>query len=121
MPFDPISPHYQRIREQIAHDIAAGVPQADEKFPSEREMIERFGCTRVTLRQALQQLEAEGLVYRENRRGWFVSPRRIRYDPTRISGFMDYVSAQGRTPRTECLHAQLRPAGDWLARRMGLA
>ena len=27
-----------------------------------------------TLRQALQQLEAEGLVYRENRRGWFVSP-----------------------------------------------
>jgi len=62
MPFDPISPHYQRIREQIANDIAAGVPQADEKFPSEREMIERFGCTRVTLRQALPQLEAEGLV-----------------------------------------------------------
>ncbi|OYU04701.1 MAG: GntR family transcriptional regulator [Pseudomonas sp. PGPPP1] len=121
MPFDPISPHYQRIREQIANDIAAGNPQADEKFPSERDMIERFGCTRVTLRQALQQLEAEGLVYRENRRGWFVSPQRIRYDPTRISGFMDYVSAQGRTPRTECLHAELRPAGPWLAKRMGLA
>ena len=120
MPFDPVSPHYQRIREQIAQDLANGIPQADQKFPSERDMIERFGCTRVTLRQALQQLEAEGRVYRENRRGWFVSPQRIRYDPTRISGFMDYVSAKGRTPRTECLQAELRPAGSWLARRMGL-
>jgi biotin operon repressor len=76
-------PHYQRIREQIANDIATGTPRADEKFPSEREMIERFGCTRVTLRQALQQLEAEGLVYRENRRGWFVSPQ---WSSTRNSG-----------------------------------
>ncbi|AKA24463.1 GntR family transcriptional regulator [Pseudomonas chlororaphis] len=120
MPFDPISPHYQRIREQIAQDIAGGSPRADEKFPSERELIERFGCTRVTLRQALQQLEAEGLVYRENRRGWYVSPQRIRYDPSRITGFMEYVAAQGRVPRTECLLAEQRPAGAWLARRMGL-
>src|SRR5450830_1627062 len=34
---------------------------------------------------------------------------------------MDYVSAQGRMPRTECLHAELRPACAWLAKRMGLA
>jgi DNA-binding GntR family transcriptional regulator len=121
MPFDPISPHYLRIHDEIATDIAGGTPLADHKFPSEREMAERFGCTRVTLRQALQQLEAEGLVYRENRRGWFVSPQRIRYDPTRITGFMEYVAAQGRTPMTECLHAELRPAGPWLAKRMGLA
>lgn len=121
MPFDPVSPHYLRIRDEIAADVASGTPRADHKFPSEREMAERFGCTRVTLRQALQQLEAEGVVYRENRRGWFVSPQRIRYDPTRITGFMDYVAAQGRTPLTECLHAELRPAGSWLARRMGLA
>ncbi|KAA8996124.1 UTRA domain-containing protein [Affinibrenneria salicis] len=121
MSFIPYSHHYQRIRDQLASDIAQGASQADEKLPSEREMIERFGCTRVTLRQALQQLEAEGLVYRENRRGWFVCPSRIRYDPTRISGFMEYVSAQGRTPRTECLLAERRPAGDWLAQRMGLA
>ncbi|MBX8528608.1 GntR family transcriptional regulator [Pseudomonas cichorii] len=120
MPFYPIPPHYQRIRDEIAADIAGGIPRADQKFPSEREMSERFGCTRVTLRQALQQLEADGQVYRENRRGWYVSPQRIRYDPTRISGFMEYVAAQGRTPVTECLSAELRPAGSWLARRMGL-
>lgn len=47
-------------------------------------------------------------------------PPRIRYDPTGIIGFMEYVAAQGRSPRTECLHAERRPAGPWLVKRMGL-
>ncbi|MGI0699068.1 GntR family transcriptional regulator, partial [Pseudomonas aeruginosa] len=100
MPVDQ-SRQYLRIRDQLAADIAQGVLQV--KLPSERELAERFLCTRITLREALQQLETEGLVYRENRRGWFVAPPRIRYNPTRTTGFMEYVSAQGRQPRTETL------------------
>src|SRR5471030_2592527 len=115
MPFDPLSPHYLRIRDEIARDISAGTPPANEKFPSERDMIERFGCTRVTLRQALQQLEAEGLVYRENRRGWFVSPQRIRYDPTRISGsWITSVPRAARRARNACTPRCVRRVGGWL-------
>ncbi|RJG08788.1 UTRA domain-containing protein [Pseudomonas cavernicola] len=114
------SPQYLRIRDQLAVDIAQGV-FATNKLPSERELAERFACTRVTLREALQQLEVEGLVYRENRRGWFVAPPRIRYNPTRTTGFMEYVTAQGRVPRTETLLAECRPAGTWLAQRMAVA
>ncbi len=121
MPFAPTQAQFLRIRDQLAADLAQGVLDSQGKLPVERDLAERFGCTRVTLRQALQQLEVEGLIYRENRRGWYVCPPRIRYDPTRITGFMDYVSAQGRTPVTECLHAEQRPAGSWLATRMGLA
>ena len=93
MPVDQ-SRQYLRIRDQLAADIAQGVLQV--KLPSERELAERFLCTRITLREALQQLETEGLVYRENRRGWFVAPPRIRYNPTRTTGFMEYVSAWSR-------------------------
>ncbi|MGY4533125.1 DNA-binding GntR family transcriptional regulator [Pseudomonas sp. TE3786] len=121
MPFEAAQAQFLRIRDQLAADLAQGVLAPQGKLPVERELAERFGCTRVTLRQALQQLEVEGLIYRENRRGWYVCPPRIRYDPTRITGFMDYVSAQGRTPHTECLRAEQRPAGTWLANRMGLA
>ncbi|MNZ34036.1 putative transcriptional regulator of 2-aminoethylphosphonate degradation [compost metagenome] len=113
------SRHYLRIRDQLALEITEGALIL--KLPAERELAERFHCTRITLREALQQLETEGLVYRENRRGWFVSPPRILYNPTRTTGFMDYVTAQGREPRTETLQAERRPAGAWLARRMGLA
>lgn len=115
-----IQPHYLLIRDQLVSDLTQGVVAPESQLPSEREMAERFGCTRVTLRQALQLLETDGLIYRQNRRGWYVSPPRIRYDPTRITGFMEYVAAQGRVPRTECLHAERRPAGAWLAKRMGL-
>lgn len=117
----PAQPHYLRIREQLAADLAAGRLAAGGKLPPERELAERFACTRVTLRQALALLETDGRIYRHDRRGWYVSPPRVRYDPSRITGFMDYVAAQGYTPRTECLQAERRPAGDWLARRMGLA
>ncbi|MBK4998102.1 GntR family transcriptional regulator [Pseudomonas sp. S31] len=113
-------PHYLRIRDQLVADLGNGRLGADSKLPAERELAQRFGCTRVTLRQALQLLETDGMIYRQDRRGWFVSPPRIRYDPTGIIGFMDYVALQGRTPRTECLHAERRPAGAWLAKRMGL-
>ncbi|TBU97587.1 UTRA domain-containing protein [Phytopseudomonas dryadis] len=113
-------PHYLRIRDQLVIDISQGALASASKLPPERDLAERFGCTRVTLRQALQLLETDGLIYRENRRGWYLSPPRVRYDPTRTSGFMEYVVAQGRIPVTECLHAELRPAGAWLAKRMGL-
>lgn len=118
MAIDPI-PQYLRIREQLLRDIASAA--LSRRLPAERELAERFGCTRITLREALQQLETEGVLYRENRRGWFVSPPRIRYNPTRTTGFMDYVCAQGRMPRTEVLAAERRQAGAALARRMGLA
>lgn len=121
MPFEPAQAQFARIRDQLASELTEGVLAPQGKLPVERELAERFGCTRVTLRQALQQLEAVGQIYRKNRSGWYVSPPRIRYDPTRITGFMDYVSAQGRTPLTECLQAEQRPAGSWLAARMGLA
>lgn len=117
MPVD-LMPHYLRIRDQLAQDIASAALTG--RLPAERELAERFSCTRVTLREALQQLETEGVLYRENRRGWFVSPPRIRYNPTRTTGFMDYVQAQGRAPRTEVLTAERRMAGPVLARRMRL-
>lgn len=110
----------QRISDALAQRIADGEWGPDQRLPVERELAERFGCTRITLREALQQLEAEGRVYRENRRGWFASPPRIRYDPTSIAGFMHYVAEQGRTPRTELLEAVRSGDGLALARRLQL-
>ncbi|WP_226504702.1 UTRA domain-containing protein [Pseudomonas sp. MWU16-30317] len=109
---------YLRISEQLSADLDAGRLQRGERLAPEREMAEHFGCTRVTLRQALQRLEAQGSLYRGPRRGWFVSPLAVHYDPTRTTSFMDYVTAQGREPRTECLIAEYRPAGPWLAAKM---
>ncbi|WP_225321226.1 GntR family transcriptional regulator, partial [Pseudomonas aeruginosa] len=49
-------------------------PQQGAFPPAERKLSELFATTRITLREALIQLESQGLIYREERRGWFVSP-----------------------------------------------
>lgn len=110
-----------RVRDHLVAQLRDGALDGQAKLPTERALAERLQCNRVTLREALQQLEAEGLLYRENRRGWFVSPPRVRYDPTQLSRFTDFVTAQGRRPLTECLHAETRPAGALYGSHLQLA
>ncbi|WP_259657215.1 UTRA domain-containing protein [Gluconacetobacter dulcium] len=94
------------MRNQIANEIEAGILSSGARLPSERKYHELIGSARGTVREALSQLEAEGLIYRKDRSGWYVSPKPVTYDPTRWSGFMTYVAEQGRLPATETLQVK---------------
>jgi DNA-binding GntR family transcriptional regulator len=94
---------YLGVRDDIAARMANGELKAGERLPSERQLQVGGGVARGTIREALFQLEAEGLIYRKDRSGWYVSPPPVVYDPTRWEGFMSYVEAQGRRPETETL------------------
>jgi GntR family transcriptional regulator len=54
------------IRELSTHDV----------IPTERQMAERFGVSRVTVQKALALLESDGMIYRRHGSGSFVSPLR---------------------------------------------
>ncbi|MBJ6137906.1 UTRA domain-containing protein [Marinobacter litoralis] len=114
------SPLYLRVRDQLAEQIERGEVTANIKLPSERVLAERFETTRVTARLALAQLEAEGRIYRSNRRGWFVSPPRLIYNPTEDYSFSDNAVSQGRLPRTETLEVRCTVVSAWLAGKTGL-
>lgn len=94
------------LQEQIEH----GLLPPGSQLPAERKLSEVFATTRITLREALLQLEALGLIYREERRGWFISPPRLAYDLIRRSHFHAMVSAQGRVALTHVISARLQPA-----------
>lgn len=97
---------YVKIKEAIAEQIDSGMLAARQKLPSERKLAESFDTTRVTLREALSLLESEGKIFREDRRGWFISPAPLRYDPVQTSNFTSIAQAQGRKPKTELLVAK---------------
>ena len=78
------------LQEQIEHGLLA----PGGKLPAERKLSEVFATTRITLREALVQLEAQGLIYREERRGWFVAPQRLTYDLIERSHFHAMVRDQ---------------------------
>lgn len=98
MPIHKSVPSYLRqfIREQRL--------KANSRLPSERFLLQTFGSSRVTIRETLGRLEAEGLIYRQNRKGWFVSPPRFQIDLTRKIDFTAMALAQSRVPSTEVLH-----------------
>jgi len=111
---------YLDVRDAVARRIAKGDLPYSARLPSERQLQTATGAARGTVRAALAQLEAEGLIYRKNRSGWYVSPPPIAYDPTRWESFMTYVAAQGRSPRTEALEAGEIQATDTLAAVFGV-
>ncbi len=113
-------PYYLRIRDHFASLIEKGALVPATKLPSERQLSHRFEITRVTARQALMQLEAEGLIYREDRRGWFVSPPRIQYDPAANVSFSESVMAQGRTPGTTVLSTERIAASARESQNLGV-
>lgn len=104
------------LQEQIEH----GLLPPGGKLPAERKLSEVFATTRITLREALVQLEAQGLIYREERRGWFISPPRLAYDLMRRSHFHAMVQAQGRQAETQVISARLQPASAKICEKLQL-
>ncbi len=114
-------PYYVRFRDHFASMIEAGSLAPGTKLPPERALSSEFSITRVTVRQALSRMEAEGLIFREERRGWFVSPPRVYYDPTADTSFTESVSRQGRVAGTTILSKQEVAASQWLSTLLGCA
>lgn len=105
-----------QVREYVrslAEGLAPGAP-----MPSERELVTRFGMARMTVRQALDTLVAEGLLDRVPGRGTFVAERRGSGEGLR--GFADEMAGRGMVADSQTLHAQQAPASPGVARALGL-
>lgn len=111
---------YVKIKDSIVEQIESGLLSPRQKLPAERKLAESFDTTRVTLREALSLLEAEGRIYREDRRGWFISPEPLQYDPTQTLNFPNMAKAQNRVPKTEVVSAKGILANKQAARLLNL-
>ena len=112
-------PVYLRLRDHLIGQMKDGALESHSRLPSERELSQSFSISRMTVRQALVHLENEGLIYRSNRRGWFVAPPRLRYDVSRSVSFADNVVTEGGTPRTIVLSRKTVPPPAWVRERLG--
>ena len=79
-----------------------------EKIPSERELSEDFGVSRMTLREAISDLQDDGLLYSIPGSGTFVREQRI---PKRahLTSFTEDMEQRGLVPTTQVLQAEVVP------------
>ena len=66
-------PLYEQLYANIAQDIRAGVLKASEKLPSKRRLAQHLGVSVITVENAYAQLLAEGYLYAQERRGYYVT------------------------------------------------
>lgn len=95
-------PAYYQLKAIILDKIREGEYRADEIIPSEREFSDSLNISRMTVRQALNQLVAEGVLYREKGKGTFVS--KPKFEQRNIMSFSDLVRKKGLNPSTKILN-----------------
>jgi GntR family transcriptional regulator len=120
--FNPSSPVplYSQIRELLRARITDGTFAADGKMPSENEMVKAFGVSRITVRQALNDLQKEGLIFKIHGKGTFVAKPKAVQSLMRLEGFGEAMSASGHETHSRVLgHRVLRP-GRAVAARLGV-
>ena len=105
-----------QVREYVRSLVADSLPGAPA--PSERELVNLFGVARMTVRQALEALVAEGLLQRIPGRGTFVArPRRT---ATQVSGFSEEMHRRGLSSDSVTLLVRREQAGPGVARALGI-
>ncbi len=67
------TPIYEQIKEQIALYISKGILKKDDQLPSLRQMSAQMGININTVKRALSELEAQGVVYTVAGKGVFIS------------------------------------------------
>lgn len=88
-------PLYVQIKELLRNRILDGVYQPHAQLPSESEMMAAFNVSRITVRQALGDLENEGLIFRLHGKGSFVSKPKAFQDLGRLQGFGEAMRQMG--------------------------
>lgn len=99
----------ERLKRHLVALIDDGL-EAHQQLPTERELAEQFDISRLTVRRALDQLEHQGLVYRVQGAGTFVSGTRISKS-FEFASFSEDMRSRGFTPGSLSVGLEVIPAG----------
>lgn len=105
-------PAYYQLKNIILRKINSSEYKEDDIIPSERELSDSLGISRMTVRQALNQLVSEGVLYREKGKGTFVSKTKI--EQRNIMSFSDTVVKKGMLPSTRVLNLGKEECSDYI-------
>ncbi|WP_210586421.1 GntR family transcriptional regulator [Streptomyces sp. GESEQ-35] len=96
-------PLWYQVSQSLRASILGRSPQDPLRLPTEEQLAGHYGVSVLTMRQALKELEEEGLITRHRRRGTFIEPSASPGTPVRLLGSVDAIVAQQSGMVTELL------------------
>jgi len=112
------TPRYHEIEQALRERADRLDP--DSPLPSEAQLCEEFGVSRMTARAAVQRLVQDGLVYRVPGRGTFVAAARATRTAGHVLSFSDEMRRKGRVPSSRVIERRQRRATEVEERRLGV-
>jgi GntR family transcriptional regulator len=114
-------PIYEVIYKDLAAQISSGVFHPDDRLPSEADLAERYGVSRMTVRQAIGRLETEHLVVRRRGSGTYVAPPRSMYRRVnRLASFHEDLDVAEMAVTTRMHVQEVAVPGDEVRHRLKL-
>jgi GntR family transcriptional regulator len=113
-------PIYVQIRERLREDIIGGSLKRGEKLPAEHELAAQFSVSRMTIRESIEDLVNEGLLYRRHGVGTFVAFPHLQRDHTRLTSFFDKAQDEGIKVRASLLRLEVVPARSPVAKALDI-
>src|SRR5262245_14575220 len=114
-------PLYAQVESILTAGIADGTFPPGSRLPNEDELVERYGVSRTTIRQTIQNLIRRGLVEIRRGKGTFVLQPKITQELTELSGFVEDMNSLGRQASARVLDKQIVPASESVARHLAIA
>ena len=111
-------PLYRRLRDIIAGNIASGEWPPHSRIPSERELCDAYGMSRITVRHAVAELVNDGRLVRHPGRGTFVGVPQIEQGTTVLTSFTEEMRRTGRDPSSSVLRIERLAAKDPVGRAL---
>jgi GntR family transcriptional regulator len=114
-------PLWMQAVESLREQVVSGALRAGMRLPPERELCQRLGISRVTLRKALAHLVEEGLVRSSHGRGWYIAGEHRNEWPNSLESFSETAERMGLMPSSLVLVSTSAPASIDEAETLAIA
>ncbi|UOP10283.1 GntR family transcriptional regulator [Pseudomonas palleroniana] len=105
---------YEQIAHRLLEEIQRGDFEPSGKLPSEAELGQRFGVSRVTVRLAVGKLSDDGVVERKQGKGTFVAAKQVRHGLDALRSFHEALLLQGLKPSMHVISHSEQPVPEAL-------
>lgn len=119
VPFAPV-PLYNQLKELLRKQILDGTYPAETRMPSESELGDKFQVSRITVRQALGDLQKEGLIFKIHGKGTFVAKPKAFQNVSRLQGLAESLSQLGYEVINQLHSIKFINANNRIAERLQL-
>jgi len=115
------TPLYHQLKSAILQAIQAGQWKADDRLPTESELVEIYHVSKITVREALRELAQMGYVRREQGRGTFVARTHLEQGPRELTSFTEEMRRRGYGSASRVLGREIVTPTAELAAKLELA